>query len=67
MVACEDWRDSRLQYGKVKADQIRATGAKKVVTACDNCLHQIMELGEHYDHDITVSNVSQQLVDSLVV
>ena len=67
LVACEEWRDSRLQYGKVKADQIRATGARKVVTACDNCLHQIKELGEHYDLDISVSNVSQQLVDSLVV
>ena len=67
MVACEEWRDERLQYGKVKAEQIRATGAKKVVTACDNCLHQIMELSEHYDLGVTVSNVSQQVVESLVV
>ncbi len=67
MVACEEWRDERLQYGKVKAEQIRATGAKKVVTACDNCMHQIMELSEHYDLGITVSNVSQQVVESLVV
>ncbi len=67
MVACDDWRDERLLYGKVKAEQIKATGATKVVTACDNCLHQIMELGEHYELGISVSNVSQQLIESLVV
>ena len=67
MVACEEWRDDRLLYGKVKAEQIRETGAKKVVTACDNCLHQIKELSEHYGLGIEVSNVSQQVVESLVV
>lgn len=67
MVACEEWREERLTYGKVKADQIRATGAKKVITACNNCLHQIQELSEHYELGITVSNVSQQLAESLIV
>ena len=67
MVACEEWSEYRLTYGKVKAEQIRKTGAKKVVTACDNCLHQIKELSERYDLGITVSNVSQQIVESLVV
>ena len=67
MVANEDWREDRLLYGKVKANQIKETGATKVVTACDNCLHQIKELSEHYDLNIKTSNVSEQLVESLVV
>lgn len=67
MVANEDWRDERLLYGKVKAGQVRDSGAQKVVTACDNCLHQIKELSEHYDLGISVSNVSQLLMEALVV
>ena len=36
--------------GKVKADQIRATGAKFVVAPCANCKKQLREVVE--DHDI---------------
>ena len=67
MVANDDWREDRLLYGKVKAEQIKATGADKVVTACDNCLHQIKELSDHYGLNVETSNVSQLLVEALVV
>ena len=33
----------RLAYGKVKADQIKATGAEIVVAPCHNCRDQIMK------------------------
>ncbi len=66
LVANLDWRDFRIQTGKVKADQIRYTGAKLVVTACDNCLHQIQELSEHYDLNIQVSNVGQLVANAVV-
>ncbi len=65
LVACSDWSESRLEFGKMKAEQIKATGAKSVVTACDNCLHQIQELGEMHDLGITVSNVSQWVMKAI--
>ncbi len=67
MVAYDEWHNDRIKYGMVKADQIKETGATRVITSCDNCMHQITELGEHYDLDIKVSNVSQLLMDSIVV
>jgi Fe-S oxidoreductase len=66
MVACSDWSEERLLYGSVKVEQIKKIHVTKVVTACDNCLHQIMELGEKNDLGITVSNVSEHLVNALV-
>lgn len=66
MLAEEDWRDQRLLYGKVKADQIKNSHATKVITACDNCLHQIKELSEEYDLGISTSNVSEHLADSII-
>ncbi len=66
LVANLDWQEFRIQTGKVKADQIRETGAKRVVTACDNCLHQIQELSEHYGLGVRVSNVGQLAANALI-
>jgi len=67
LVACSDWTEDRLKYGDTKAGQIRETQARQVVTACDNCLHQIKELGEKHNLEISVSNVSQLVANALVI
>ncbi len=66
LVANLDWAEFRIRTGKVKADQIRETGAKLVVTACDNCLHQMQELCQHYGLGVRVSNVGQLVANALV-
>ena len=65
LVTNPDWEDFRIKTGKVKADQIRNTGAKVVVTSCDNCFHQIQELSEHYDLGVSVNTVIQWAVQAL--
>ncbi len=65
LVALPDWSESRLEAGKPKADQIRATGAKVVVTSCDNCRHQITELSEHYNLGITVTSLCELTVQAI--
>ena len=67
LVACSEWSEDRLLYGSTKVSQIKEISAKKVVTACDNCLHQIQELGEKHNLGISVSNVSEYLVNALVI
>jgi len=65
LVAVPEWTDIRLQAGKLKADQIRRTGAKIVITSCDNCRYQIGELNEHYGLNIEVSSISELVVKAL--
>ena len=65
LVAVPEYADIRMEAGKHKAEQIRQTGAGFVVTSCDNCLHQIRELNEHYGLNIESSNVSQLVVKAL--
>jgi Fe-S oxidoreductase len=65
LVAIPEWNEIRLQAGKPKADQIRRTGAKIVITPCDNCQLQINELNEYYGLDIKVSGVSELVVNAL--
>ncbi len=42
------YTEARRAYGKLKFDQVIATGASYVVTPCHNCHAQIHDLAEHY-------------------
>jgi Fe-S oxidoreductase len=66
LVANEDWTDTRVKFGKVKAEQIQQTGATIAATSCDNCLIQISDLSEHYGLGVTVTPVSQLVTNALV-
>jgi Fe-S oxidoreductase len=48
------FKKRRMKSGKVKAEQIRATGAKIVVVPCHNCFDQIKDLSKEYDLDVQV-------------
>jgi Fe-S oxidoreductase len=41
--------EARHAYGRIKFDQVMATGARYVVTPCHNCHAQIHDLGEHFN------------------
>jgi Fe-S oxidoreductase len=43
-----EYNERRLSSGKIKADQIQATGAKIVITPCHNCVDQISQLNQIY-------------------
>ena len=57
----------RLETGKIKADQIRMTGAKIVVTPCHNCIDQLSELNREYDLGVEIKTVSEVVADALVI
>ncbi len=40
--------NQRRQYGKIKFDQIRKTGASYCITPCHNCHSQIHDLKDHF-------------------
>lgn len=57
----------RLDAGRIKADQIRKTGAQVVVTPCHNCIDQLMELNKHYDLKIEIKTLSEVVADATVI
>ena len=57
----------RLSTGRIKADQIRATGAEVVVTPCHNCIDQLMELNKHYKLKVEIKTISEVVADALVL
>jgi Fe-S oxidoreductase len=55
--------------GKKKIDQVKATGAKKVVSVCSNCKAQLRELIQYYELDkqgVTFSGLHELVANALV-
>lgn len=55
----------RIKSGKVKHDQIDATGAKIVVSACENCIFQLDTIKSGYAMDIEVKSLTELVVEHL--
>ncbi len=59
-------KDFRMKSGKVKADQMKETGARVCVTACENCHTQLSDLNEHYKVGHEVLFLSSMVADCLL-
>lgn len=66
-LAMTRYSERRLKVGKIKADQIRETGAKIVATPCHNCIDQLMEINKHYKLNIQLKTVCEIAADALVI
>lgn len=62
----EDTLDFRMKSSRVKVDQVKATGAKILATACENCHTQLSNLNDHYKMDMDVLFLSSMVADALV-
>ncbi len=62
----EDTLDFRMKSSKVKVDQVQATGAKILATACENCHTQLSNLNDHYKMGVEVKFLSSMIADALV-
>jgi len=66
-MSMSEYTPKRLQSAKVKADQIRATGAKTVVTSCHNCVDGLNDLIKHYDLGCEVKQLVNLVANALVL
>jgi len=65
-MSMSEYTPRRLQSAKIKADQIRATGAKVVVTSCHNCVDGLNDLIKHYELDCEVKQLVNLVANALV-
>jgi len=61
-LAMTRFSERRIRAGKIKGDQIKATGAN-----CHNCIDQLMELNKHYKLGIEVKTVCEIAAQALVL
>ncbi|HNX19071.1 MAG TPA: (Fe-S)-binding protein [Acidobacteriota bacterium] len=66
MLSMEEYGERRVKSGRVKADQIRATGATVVACPCHNCADQLIELSRVYELGVDIKAVVEIVYDALV-
>jgi Fe-S oxidoreductase len=66
-LAASEHTARRIEAGRIKADQIRATGAKVVASPCHNCIDQLMELNRAYKLGVEVRTLAEIVADALVL
>jgi Fe-S oxidoreductase len=62
----EETLDFRMQSSRVKADQVKGTGAGILATACENCHTQLSNLNDHYKMGVDVHFLSSMVADALL-
>jgi Fe-S oxidoreductase len=65
LVALAEYEERRIAAGRPKADQIKSTGARVVVAACENCRLQIGDLNEHYNLNVRITALTDLVVQAM--
>ena len=66
-MSMSEYTPLRLKAGKVKADQLKTTGAKTVVTTCHNCVDALTDVIRHYKLGMKVAQMVNLVSSALVV
>ncbi len=66
LLSMSEYGDRRIAAGAIKAEQIRATGAKIVATPCHNCADQLLEISKHYKLGVEIRSVVELVYSALL-
>ena len=56
----------RMKSSRVKADQVKASGAGMICTICENCHTQLTDLNQHYELGLQVESLANLVAHALV-
>ncbi len=62
-----EYKRRRMASGRVKAEQIKATGAKVVISPCHNCFDQLNDLNKEYKLGVKVISFKELIIESMIV
>ncbi len=66
-MSMSEYTPQRLKSAKIKADQLKATGAEIVVTSCHNCVDGLADLIKHYKLGMQVTQLVNLVANALVI
>jgi Fe-S oxidoreductase len=66
LLSMAEYRPLRMEVAKIKAEQLRATGAKLVCTICHNCVDGLNDVIKHYKLGMKVVQILDLVADALV-
>lgn len=66
-LAMSEYNERRMKIAEIKADQIRKTGAKVVVTPCHNCVDQLSQINFHFKLGVEIKTIAEVVADAIVL
>ncbi len=66
-MSMSEYTPRRLKSGKVKADQLKATGAEVVITSCHNCVDGLTDVIRHYKLGMEVTQLVNLVANAIIV
>jgi len=66
-MSMSEYTPERLKSAKIKADQLKATGAEIVATSCHNCVDGLADCIKHYELGMEVTQLVNLVANALVV
>lgn len=66
-LAMSEYNERRMKIGERKADQIKNTNAKVVVTPCHNCVDQLVQLNSTYKMNVHIKTLAEVVADALIL
>jgi Fe-S oxidoreductase len=66
-LAMSEYNERRMKIAKIKADQIRNTGASIVATPCHNCVDQLIQIDAHYKLGVKIMTLAELVADALIL
>ncbi len=66
-MSMSEYTSLRLKSAKVKADQLKATGAKMVITSCHNCVDGLSDVIRHYKLGMKVAQLVNLVSNAVIV
>jgi Fe-S oxidoreductase len=66
-LAMSEYNDRRIKIAEIKAQQIRNTGAKIVVTPCHNCVDQLSQINQSFKLGVKIMTLAEIVADTLII
>ena len=66
-LAMSEYNERRMRTAAIKAEQIRETGAKIVVSPCHNCVDQLMQINFTFKLNIQVKTMAELVADAIIL
>lgn len=66
-LAMSEYNERRIKISEIKADQIRKTGAKIVVTPCHNCVDQLSQINAIFKLNVQIKTLGEIVADATVL
>lgn len=66
-LAMSEYNERRMKIAEIKAEQIRKTGAKVVVTPCHNCVDQLMQIDNKFKLGVQIKTLAEIVADAIIL